>query len=78
MKQWWPHYQWLKKNNINMDGLKEHQKFVQLCKETDSKQRVMDVQVSRQAKDISRQMACKKISEMRLMNAFVRDKAKQE
>jgi len=38
----------------------------------------MDVQVSRQAKDISRQMACKKISEMRLMNAFVRDKAKQE
>jgi len=78
MKQWWPHYQWLKKNKIKMSEFKEHKKFVRLSKATNSKLRVMDVQVSRQAIEISRLLASKKISEMRLNNALVRSNIKHE
>ena len=57
LKQWWPHYQWLKKNHIDMDGITEHEKFIQLREETKSKMKVMDVQVSKQAREISKQIA---------------------
>ena len=40
-----------------MDGIKEHEKFIQLSKETKFKMKVMDVQVSRQAREISKQIA---------------------
>ena len=76
MKQWWPHYQWLKKNNVNMDGIDEHQKFLKVYEQTKSRMRVMDVKVSKQAREISKQIAMKKISEMRLSNAMVRDQEK--
>ena len=46
MKAWWPHYQWLKKNKIDMKGFKKYQEFVRITRDMNTKLRVMDVQAS--------------------------------
>jgi len=65
MKTWWPHYIWMKKNHLDFKSLAEHQEFNKISQRMSARQRVNDVQLSRQAIMVSRMLASQRIKEKR-------------
>ena len=73
MKNWWPHYKWLKANNVPIASWEEQKKFSRMLSLWKVNQRTTEVNVSRQTVEMARQIAEVRIIEIRKSNAQIRE-----
>ena len=69
LRAWWPHYKWLKKNNVNLRHFKQQKEFNEIMLKLKITKRLQDVHLSRQAIEVAKSMADLKAGEERLDNA---------
>ena len=59
LKAWWPHYKWLKKNNINCRQFEQQKEYDEIIEKLKITKRLTDFHLSKQAIEVAETLADK-------------------
>lgn len=72
VREWWPHYQWLKSNDLPYREFPTHKEFVKICRKMSIRRRVQDVYAAQQALKVAETLTDQEVDEQRLENAKIK------